>query len=268
MGIKQRLLNTLYYDIIPFFGWVNVRKNKFCTVIYFHDIVKNESDGYSLMRMPLAKFKRMMNYIKDKGYKTLRFDELNDPSNVKFNKKSVIIGFDDGWLSNYTEIFEFMKSKGIKYNIFLTVGEIGNNPEYLFWEQVKEMHKSGIVGFGAHTYTHPDMSDLSKIDMDLEVTKANQVFREQLGYEPQDFCYPFGYYTEESNLQLEKETEYKRIYTSAEIFSYQQNGVIVFGRNGIGNDYPFKYFKRQLKGYMSIGKQFWKVYFKIRPAHN
>lgn len=262
MRIKQRLVNTMLYDFIPFLGWINVRKNKFCNVIYFHDIV--EGEGYSLMKMPIDKFKRMMNYIVDNGYKPLRFDDLDKEENMKFNRKSIIIGFDDGWLSNYTEIFDFMKSKNIKYNIYLTVGEIGNNPEYLNWEQVREMHASGIVGFGAHTYTHPDMSDLAKINWDVEIEKTNAVFKEQLGYEPLDFCYPFGYYSEQSNLELEKRTNYKRLYTSDNMYSYEQNGVIVMGRNGIGDQYPFKYFKRQLKGFLNISKNYWHVYSIIR----
>lgn len=42
-----------------------------------------------------------------------------------------------------------MKSLGLKYNIYLTIGEIGTNPEYLTWDIVRKIHSEGIVGFGA-----------------------------------------------------------------------------------------------------------------------
>ena len=142
-------MNTLkklvYSKIIPFIGRLNVGKNRFVNVIYYHDIV--QSTGQSFMRTNIDVFKRQMEYIAKNGYRTLRFDELNEENSVKFEKKKVVIVFDDGWISNYTEIFEFMQSLGIKYNIYLTIGEIGKNPDYLNWDIVRKMHDSGLVGF-------------------------------------------------------------------------------------------------------------------------
>ena len=254
----------MLYDFIPFWGFVLRRKNKYCNIIYFHDIV--EKDGYSLMKMPVEKFKRMMLYLKKHNFETLRFDDFSNPENLRFKKKRVLIAFDDGWLSNYTMIFDWMKEQGIKYNIYLTMGEIGKNPDYLTWDMVREMHSSGLCGFGAHTYTHPDMSDLSKIDYELEINKANELFEQQLGYKPLDFCYPFGYYSEESNEKLSSDTIYERIYTSTNMYSYKQNGAIIFARCGIGDQYPFKYFVRQAKGYLNVSEKYWKVYSKLRGS--
>ena len=114
------------------------------------------------MKTNINVFRRQMEYIAAKGYETLRFDDLQDVQKVKGGSKKVIIAFDDGWLSNYNEIYDMMKSLGLKYNIYLTIGEIGTNPEYLTWDIVRKMHSEGLVGFGAHTYTHPDMTDIFK----------------------------------------------------------------------------------------------------------
>ena len=103
--------------------------------------------------------------------------EIENGADVSFVPKSVIITFDDGWLSNYTEIFEFMKEKNIKYNVYLEIEAIGNNPDYLTWDMVREMHKSGIVGFGAHTYSHASMKNIDEIDTEKEITLANEVKR-------------------------------------------------------------------------------------------
>lgn len=246
-------LKKLIYNCgMPLLGLMSRGNNKFVNVIYYHDIVKGE--GYSFMRTNIDIFKRQMEYIASHGYKTLRFDDLNE-ENIKYNTKSVIIAFDDGWKSNYTEIYDFMKSLGIKYNIYLAVKEIGVNPDYLTWEQVRLMHDEGLVGFGVHTYTHPDMSDISKIDPAVEFDKADKVFEEQLGYRPLDFCYPFGYYSEESNAYIVKNTRYKRIYTSRLMYSYMQEGKVIFGRNGISNDESFGVFKAKLKGYFNVWRK-------------
>lgn len=248
----NRLKNFIYENIIPAIGSVFVSKNKYCNVIYYHDIVKGEGDSF--MRTNIEIFKCQMQYIAQQGYETLRFDDFKDEDNLRFKKKRVLIAFDDGWLSNYTEIYDFMESLDLKYNIYLTIGEISNNPNYLTWEMVRRMHDSGLCGFGVHTYTHPDMSDLNKIDLELEVTKADTKFIQELGFKPLDFCYPFGYYSEASNEYLSSRTEYKRIYTSAMLYSYLQNHAVIFGRNGISNSESFKVFKGKLKGYYNIWK--------------
>ena len=244
----------IYNYGIPFAGRLNHSKNNIVNVIYYHDIV--DGKGESFMRTNYDIFKRHMEYISRKGYRTLRFDELNDDT-IQYNSKNIVIAFDDGWKSNYDKIYDLMKSLGIKYNIYLAVNEIGVNPDYLTWEQVRKMHNEGFVGFGAHTYTHPDMSDISKINPELEFTKADAIFDKELGYKPLDFCYPFGYYSEESNEYIVQHTNYTRIYTSRMMYSYLQNGKVIFGRNGISNDESFGVFKAKLKGYFNV----WRVIF-------
>lgn len=239
-----------YEYIIPIVGKVFRSKNKFVNVIYYHDIVKE--GGNSFMKTNIDVFKRQMEYIAAKGYETLRFDDLQDVQKVKGGAKKIIIAFDDGWLSNYNEIYDMMESLGLKYNIYLTIGEISANPEYLTWDLVRKMHSEGLVGFGAHTYTHPDMSDISKVDANLEFNKADEVFERELGYKPVDFCYPFGKYSESSNEYISSNLGYQRIYTSRLMYSYCQNGKIIFGRNSIHNDEPFRVFKAKLNGYYNI----------------
>ena len=145
-----------------------------------------------------------------------------------------------------------MESLGLKYNVFLTIGEIGENVNYLTWDMVRKMHSSGLVGFGVHTFTHPHVADMTGIDLQLEFDKANDVFQKELGYEPLDFCYPYGSCSEKSHEFITTQTDYQRIYTSSMTYSYKQNGRIIFGRNGINNDWPFVVFKNALKGYYNV----------------
>lgn len=243
----NKVEKIIYYRIFPLLGRLWLKNNQFCNVIYYHDVVQGEGETY--MRTNIDVFKRHMKYIAEHGYETVRFDDLNNPEIMAFKKKRVLIAFDDGWLSNYTEIFDFMKKSGLKYNVFLTIGEIGVNQDYLTWEMVREMHDSGLCGFGAHTFTHPDMSDLLKINWDKEITEADAIFKKELGYQPLDFCYPFGYYSQESNEILSSKSNYRRIYTSKMIYSYVLNGRIIMGRNAISNDDSQSFFKDKLRGY-------------------
>ena len=260
MSIARSFLHIIDQMVLPFLGRFTSSRNKYCNVIYYHDIVKG--DGYSFMQTNIDVFKAQMEYLINEGYEVLRFDDLNNET-IKFKKKRILIAFDDGWRSNYSEIFEYMQAKGLKYNVFLTIGDISVNPDYLTWDMVRKMHNSGICGFGVHTFTHPDMSNIEAVDASLEIDKANSIFYQELGYPPVDFCYPFGFYSKESNHYLLTHTNYLRIYTSKQFYSYSQEGRIIFGRNGISADDSMSFFIKKLRGFSNINYTYQQTIFKL-----
>ena len=241
---------NIYYYVVPLIGRVFQCRNRFCNVIYYHDIV--EGDGDSFMKINVELFKRQMLYLKEKGIETLTFQDLeSDPCLLSYSPRRVLITFDDGWRSNLTMIYDWMREQGLKYNIFLTIGEIENNPAYLDWNQVRYMAQSGNVGFGVHTLTHPDLSFFDKIDTEKEFSDANRLFEKELHYKPLDFCYPYGKYGDASDAFL-RNYSYKRIFKSDLDYSRVRNGKIFFGRNAISADEPFSVFIRKVKGYYNI----------------
>lgn len=249
-AVKKFAFNT----VLPAIGALRRNCNNYVNVIYYHDIVK--SGGGTSQRINISLFKKQMLYLKNKGYKTLSFDEIENGADINFEKGKILITFDDGWHSNYTIIFDFMKQHGIKYNIFLAAAKIDNDPEYLTWDMVNKMHASGIVGFGAHTYSHPDMQNISDSDINYEIVKSNNIIFEKTGMKPHDFCFPYGKYSDKVLNYILENTDYTRIYTSDMRYSYSKNNKIVFGRSSINSDYPFKTFRHMVKGDYGIYSSF------------
>ena len=239
-----------YKYAIPVIGRLLRYRNKYVNVIYYHDVLDGE--GESFMRIGFETFKKQMEYLASQGYTTCRFDDFQSEKDHCFAKKRVLIAFDDGWKSNYSKIYELMKELGLKYNIFLTISEIGVNQDYLDWDIIRKMHQEGLVGFGVHTYSHPDMSDISRIDPEIEFNKADSIFKKELGYAPQDFCYPFGKYSEDSNEYISKNQKYRRIYTSRMMYSYSQNKKIIFARTAISDTDSEGVFCAKLNGYYNV----------------
>jgi peptidoglycan/xylan/chitin deacetylase (PgdA/CDA1 family) len=60
----------------------------------------------------------------------------------------------------------------------------------LTWDQMKAMR--GLVAFGAHTRTHPFLSQLSRADAEDEILGSKARLEEVLGVEARHFAYPFG----------------------------------------------------------------------------
>ncbi len=240
----------LYYHVIPFIGRICVGRNKYINVIYYHDVLP--SGGRSYMKIEYDLFLAQMQYLRQEGYQTYTFQELNEQGVMPFGEKQVLITFDDGWLSNYTTVFPLLKDMGIKFNVFLAAGLIGVNPGYMNWEMVEEMARSGMCGFGAHTYDHVNMDDLSGMDFHRQITMTDDLIEKHCGYRPLDFCFPKGKYTPASLEYFVRESPYTRIYPSDLDYSRMENGKIIFGRNAISNDEDMSVFRKKLKGYFNI----------------
>ena len=61
----------------------------------------------------------------------------------------------------------------------------------LNWEQVRRMHDGGVF-FGAHTLTHPVVSQLEPGAWEEELASSKQLLESRLGSPVEDFAYPFG----------------------------------------------------------------------------
>lgn len=63
----------------------------------------------------------------------------------------------------------------------------------LTWTEIREMEKSGLVSFGAHTMHHPILAYLScPEEVRREVEECRDVLEQQLGHPVRTFAYPVG----------------------------------------------------------------------------
>lgn len=61
----------------------------------------------------------------------------------------------------------------------------------LTWDQIRIMYQGG-VSFGAHTMSHPVVSQLSSSELEWEIFESKRVLEERLGCHVQHFAFPFG----------------------------------------------------------------------------
>lgn len=147
--------------------------------------------------------------IKQLGYSPIFFQDLINAveQDKPLPPKPIIISFDDGYQSNYNILYPMLQIFNFKANVNLIIDSINqapHNPEivYLDWDKVKEMHYSGLVEFGVHTYRmHGPQGVMPNIDETVEehekrfsadLNKATTQFRDQLGFKPYIYSYPYG----------------------------------------------------------------------------
>ena len=110
-------------------------------------------------------FEDQLRYLRDNGYQTLNIQQLEDclVQGENLSSKDIVLTFDDGLEDLYTVAYPLLRSFGFQGVAFIApywVGEEG----LVNWEQVKEMHQSGVIDFQAHSYTHSRIYVSPKID--------------------------------------------------------------------------------------------------------
>ena len=139
-------------------------------------------------------FEKQMEIIKEQGY------EFYDPKNfvkefekIKENKK-ILITIDDAFKSFYREAWPFLKEKKIPFILFVSTEPIGKYG-YMNWDEIKEIDNSDFGYIGHHSHTHEYLIDMSDKEFENDIETATKIFKNQLGYVPNIFSYPFGEYS-------------------------------------------------------------------------
>jgi peptidoglycan-N-acetylglucosamine deacetylase len=138
-----------------------------------------------------------------------------------YHPNEVAISFDDGPDPKWTpRILDILKTKKVK-GTFLIIGEEALENIGLMKRELREGHE-----IGNHTYTHPDISEVSARQLELEVKLTERLFASKLGVQPLYFRPPY-------DVDEEPDTDDQ----AAPIVRIQQDGYIVIGNKIDTNDW-------------------------------
>jgi len=103
-----------------------------------------------------------------------------------YHPTEVAFSFDDGPDPTWTpKILDVLKNKNVK-GTFMLIGEEAQENVGLMQRVVREGHE-----IGNHTYTHPDISEISQRQMQLELNVTERLFASKLGIQPLYFRPPY-----------------------------------------------------------------------------
>ncbi|HEX4286734.1 MAG TPA: glycosyltransferase [Terracidiphilus sp.] len=138
-----------------------------------------------------------------------------------YHPNEVAISFDDGPDPKWTpRILDILKQENVK-GTFLIIGEEALENIGLMKRELREGHE-----IGNHTYTHPDISEVSANRLEFEVKLTERLFASKLGVQPLYFRPPY-------DVDEEPDTDDQ----AAPIVRIQQDGFIVIGNKIDTNDW-------------------------------
>ncbi len=178
----------------------NQNKKYSLPVLLYHRIVnKNSVVGNHKIYVWEKDFEKQLLFLKDSGYETITFFDLQQNPKMDLTKK-VIITFDDGYEDNYRLLFPLLKKYNFKAVIYLVthlnfnawgVREGEPRVEMMTDVQKKEMSDYGIE-MGGHTRSHVDLSRLEEAEMINEIRGCREDVERITNKKVISFAYPFG----------------------------------------------------------------------------
>jgi peptidoglycan/xylan/chitin deacetylase (PgdA/CDA1 family) len=155
----------------------------------------------NLLCLPIDEFSRQMAFLKEQGYRTvtmkqlLRFITYQEP----LPRKAVAITIDDGYRSVYEKAYPILKKHNFKATLFIYTAFIGNSPNAMTWEQLREMSEDGFE-VESHTISHADLTRKQKGESEVEyrqrirreLQEPRALIRKHLGQEAVWLAYPYG----------------------------------------------------------------------------
>jgi len=161
-------------------------------------------------------FEEQMNYLKEKGYKTINLSELK--KGIEENKESkdnlVVITFDDAREGVYTFAYSILKRMSFRATVFVVPDWIeGRNiPSeedyslFMSWNEIKKLFDEGFE-IGSHSLLHKNLVKLNKKELVYELTEPKEIIMEKLGGKVKHFCYPYGVLNDEVLKEVKKRYE-------------------------------------------------------------
>lgn len=191
-------------------------------IVMYHSVLKSSKQLGKFVITP-TELENDFKYLQANGYTAITMTQLINfvYDGNPLPQKPVIITFDDGYLNNYTYVTPLLEEYDMKAVISI-VGKFSdiytekpsNNVNYahVTWDQIKEMHDSGLFEIQNHTYnlhyTNKKRTGARRLKgesiaayrelLNSDVGHLQQKITKTTGVTPNTFTYPYGFISKDS----------------------------------------------------------------------
>ncbi len=190
-------------------------------VLGYHEF--SETLPETEMRIRTSKFRKQLEIIDQLGITVISLDDFIawKRGDLSLPEKCVLLTFDDGWLSVYTDAFPVLKEFGHPFTLYLYEDYIDGGGRALTTAMIREMLEHGAT-LGSHSVTHPRPSHVRRMREEgpevfdaylrVELGQSREFLEEKFDVPVTTYAYPGGFLTEEM-LALAPELGYTHLFT-------------------------------------------------------
>jgi peptidoglycan/xylan/chitin deacetylase (PgdA/CDA1 family) len=185
-----------------------------------------------------AHFERLMAIASELGFASITYDQLAvwRAGTGTLPDRPLMIDFDHPVRSMRREVFEILSRHGYVGNLFINTGPLDDlysrplppddEREWMTWDELGELRAAGWH-LGAHTVTHPNLSELSVQDptgkrIAWELDTCNATIERHLGFVPQDFAFTGTSWSSIAEREVMRRYRFGRLWIISD--EYQADG--------------------------------------------
>ena len=181
--------------------------------LMYHRFNENK---YPSTNIKMNIFKTHIEIIKNNDFEFYNPIKFEKDYEVPKSKKKILLTIDDAFSSFYKNAWPYLKENKIPFILFISTEAVGKNG-YMTWDEIKEIEKEDYAFLGNHSHSHEYLVNYNFIDFKYDIDKSIKIFKENIGYNPIFFSYPFGEYS----------LEQKKYITLNFKFAFGQNSGVI-----------------------------------------
>ena len=179
------------------------------TVLMYHALTEKWEQGVHSIHIEVEMFEQQMAWLNAQNYESITVTELYHRLSNKLSiANTIVITFDDGYLSLLHRASPILKKYGLVATLFLTTDFVGM-PKYalksdftrglpstdrpLTWNELSEMQSNGW-DIQAHSCTHRAHDELIDEQLAMELEGSRYSINKYLGNNSAFYAFPFGNY--------------------------------------------------------------------------
>jgi peptidoglycan/xylan/chitin deacetylase (PgdA/CDA1 family) len=175
-------------------------------MLAYHGVAPSTAaEDPDFLRVHPHKFRSQLELMLDAGFRFVSAAEFAaEAAGGSPPPGLVALTFDDGMEDNHSVLLPLLREYGLPATVYVSTGLIGKpNPwiaegagaRMMTVEELRELAAAGVE-IGAHTVTHPDLSQLEYEDCLREMADSRAELQRISGQEVTTFAYPFCKYGE------------------------------------------------------------------------
>ncbi|GMG95364.1 polysaccharide deacetylase family protein [Tepidimicrobium xylanilyticum] len=256
-------------EILRLRNQLSKRKAIKIPVLMYHHLLKQEDiEKYNWSNntniISVEAFQEQMDYLYENDFYTATLDELRSflDGEITLPEKTVVITFDDGYLSNALYAYPILKNYNFRGTIFMLGYRVNDvqapfDPSTTQSISIYEAYKyEDVFDYESHTYALHDEDEnggklLISSDKNLileDLKKSKELLNAKY------FAYPFGKY-DENTIEYLKETGYEMAFTIKPGYITKESDKYELPRFNISPHTPLSRFKRIVNGIEDIVPQ-------------
>jgi peptidoglycan/xylan/chitin deacetylase (PgdA/CDA1 family) len=176
----------------------------------------------------VERFDQRVAIASEMGFESIDYDDLAGwrAGSLSLPERPIMFDFDHPVKSMRYEVREILDNYGFKGNLFIYTRPYDESYtrmlpgegkyEHMTWDEIGELRDGGWH-IGAHTVSHPDLSELSIEDptgeiLRTELDRCNQTIQRNLGFTPRDFAFTATTWSSLAEEEVKKRYRFGRLW--------------------------------------------------------